>query len=385
MSFLTGKIDITLEAMTDRPLLEIVRLTPPGRGAVATLLVEGPGAIDAVGKRFHPGIPESRPVFGYFDFGGRSREEVVVHVRSSRSIEICCHGGHAAVEALEGSLISDGGRAVGWRDWLGAHEADPIAAAARTALAEARTERTALVLLDQYHGALRRAIESICRSVERHETASAADELRALLARAGTGRHLVEPWRVVLAGPPNAGKSSLINALVGYQRAIVHSSPGTTRDVVSATTAVEGWPIELSDTAGLRAADDALERAGVALARQKLAEADLGILVFDLSRPWTADDAVLVAELPGAAVVHNKQDLPEAPGPPRPAGLRSSAISGEGVQRLVRTLAERLVPEPPPPGAAVPFTADHIDRLRSAAEALARGDVVGAQDALSGI
>ena len=123
----------------------------------------------------------------------------------------------------------------------------------------------------------------------------------------------------------------------------------------------------------------------MALARQKLADADLVVLVFDLSRPWTAAEAALVESRPQAVVVHNKHDLPEAPGPLRPAGLRTSALCGEGIDALVQAIGAGLVPEPPPAGAAVPFTAGQIAPLRSAAEALARLDPAVADRALAEI
>ncbi len=89
----------------------------------------------------------------------------------------------------------------------------------------------------------------------------------------------------MLAGRINVGKSSLLNALAGYARAIVHPAPGTTRDAVAITAAIDGWPVELCDTAGLRAAGDAVERAGIDRARERLAAADLVILVTDRSAP----------------------------------------------------------------------------------------------------
>jgi len=384
--------------MSDQTPLKIVRLTPAGRGAVATLLVEGPGAADAVGRRFRAAAgrplascPPGRLVFGHFDFGAPYGEEVVVRVRSRQSLELHCHGGQAAVAALEAALEAEGGRTVAWQDWAAEHNADPISAAARIALAGAATERAALVLLDQLSGALRRTVDSIAALLARRDAASAAREIHALLRHAHTGPHLVEPWRVVLAGPPNVGKSSLINALLGYRRAIVHATPGTTRDVVTARTAIEGWPIELSDTAGQRpfcegpSADDKLEQAGMALAQDKLAAADLVVLVFELSRPWAPPEAALVRQWPDALVVHNKRDLPEAPGPPRPAGLRTSALKVEGLDELLSAIAGRLVPEPPPAGAAVPFTAQQIRRLQSAADALARGDLASARTAIEAV
>src|SRR6185503_7750192 len=106
-----------------------------------------------------------------------------------------------------------------------------------------------------------------------------------LLALAEVGLHLTTPWRVVFAGPPNVGKSSLVNALLGYPRAIVYDQPGTTRDVLTASTAFDGWPFELRDTAGLRdgISLDSVEVEGVARARAQIATADLVVFVHDRS------------------------------------------------------------------------------------------------------
>jgi len=377
--------------MSHEPPLKIVQLTPSGRGAIATLLVAGPGATAAVQSRFQAAggrpladLPIDRLGFGHFHCGSRRGEEVVVRRRSDQWVELHCHGGRAAAAALEKTLVELGCRAVPWGDWTAEHE-DPLRAAAQVALARARTRRTATVLLDQYDGALRRAIDAVCRCLRRREATLAAEQLDALLARADLGRHLVDPWRVVLAGRPNVGKSSLINALVGYQRAIVHPAPGTTRDVVSATTAVEGWPVELSDTAGLRPAGRGIERAGIDLAREKLAAADLVILVFDSTRPWAPADQRLLESRPNALVIHNKRDLPAFADPRRPAGLWTSASTGEGIEELVQAIARRLVPEPPHAGAAVPLDAAQVERLRSAADAVHRGDPAEALNILGGM
>ena len=261
------------------------------------------------------------------------------------------------------ALKEQGCRVVSWRQWIDRHHLDPIAAAAAAALTEARTQRTSAVLLDQYNGALRRAIEEIETLLGKGEHRAATTLIDTLLDRAKLGRHLTRPWRVVLAGPPNAGKSSLINALLGYQRVIVHRTPGTTRDVVTTITAMDGWPVELSDTAGLRDTGRAAESAGVELAQRKLAHADLVLLVFDASRPWTAADDTLVGSTPRGLVVNNKIDLPPAPGP-RPSGLGTSVVSGAGIEALVEAIVGGLVPSPPPPGAAVPFTREQIDLIK---------------------
>jgi tRNA modification GTPase len=359
------------------PPLAVIQLTPPGRGAIATLLVEGPGAWQAVaslvrGKHGHlpSGRPSDRLVFGHL--GEPSGEEVVVRARSAESVEVHCHGGHAAVAMIAQQLNRHGCQSVTWRDWLAAGRGDPITAAAHAALADARTERTAAILLDQYCGALRKAFEEIEAALSRGDTTQAAQNIDALLQRARLGRHLVTAWRVVLAGSPNVGKSSLINALAGFGRAIVHATPGTTRDVVSVDTAIDGWPVELSDTAGLRseASHDAVEQAGMALAREKLASADLVLLVFDRSQPWTAADQALMAAWPSALLVHNKCDLPPAPGA-RPMGICLSALRAEGTEALFSAIADRLVPDPPPPAAAVPFTAQQVAYLERLARDIA--------------
>ena len=358
-----------MDPMPETPQLQIVQLTAAGRGAVATLLVEGPQALGAVQACFqaNSGRPladcdASRLVVGRF--GAEPGEQIVVRRRSSRSIELHCHGGRAAVAMIEKALVERGGRAVAWRDWVRDHHHDPITAAAGAALADARTERTAAILLDQYNGALRRAMEEIERAVARGDMQAAREQAGVLLARAEVGRHLVRPWRVVLAGRANVGKSSLINALVGYRRAIVHHVPGTTRDVVTAGAAVDGWPVELSDTAGLYAGDDAPQPSGAELAQQKLAAAELVLLVFDRSVPFSEADRALIEAWPSALVVHNKCDLAPCAGG-RPPGLGASALAGRGIESLVGAIAALLVPDCLPPGAAVPFTAGQIEQIEA--------------------
>lgn len=381
--------------MPDRSPLSVVQLTPPGRGAVATLLIEGSGAEEAVQTRFQAkgsrpltSHPLDRLVFGHFklpagaEAAGAPGEEVVVRRHSAESVEIHCHGGFAAVRLIEQALVDAGARVIPWQDWVRQRHLDPITAAAQVALAHARTERTARVLLDQYQGALRRAIETLRQTLAAQATSAAGGQLETLLVHARAGLHLVEPWQVVLAGPPNVGKSSLINALLGYQRAIVHPTPGTTRDAVTAITALEGWPVELSDTAGLRTTGEIVEQAGIAIAQRRLASADLVVLVFDRSLPWSEADQQLVAAWPQAVVVHNKADLPSPPESPRPTGLATSTRSGQGMETLVRTIAQRLVPSPPPAGAAVPFTPEQVDRLHEVQAAIQRDDLRAAAVAL---
>jgi tRNA modification GTPase len=379
------------EAPPDR--LRVVRLTPPGRGAVASLLVEGTDAASLVegllrtsAGRTLRSYPAGRLVFAHV--GPGDGEEVVVRLRCESEVELHCHGGTAAVAMVEGLLIERGCQSVTWRQWA-ARSHGPIEAAALEALAEARTERTAAVLLDQYQGALRRELSALARDLAEKETASARRRIEQLLSFARLGQRLTRPWQVAVAGRPNVGKSSLINALLGYRRAIVDPSAGTTRDVVSATTALDGWPVEFSDTAGIRESDDPLEQAGIELARRATAVADLVLLVFDATQPQDAEDRILIERLPDALVVFNKSDLLEtgaaAARTERSHGILVSAIRGDAMEALTAAIRDRLVPAVPPPGTAVPFTARQVEGLETARAALLAGDHFAAIAAVEGI
>jgi tRNA modification GTPase len=262
-------------------------------------------------------------------------------------------------------LAGAGVRVVAAKDWLAAIHTDLIEAEALAALALATTERTAAILLDQYRGALRREVEAIVAEWEATDgEAPIAQEFvtteptgfARLCSRRRLGRHLTQPFRIVLAGRPNVGKSSLINTLCGYQRAIVSSQPGTTRDVVTASTAFAGWPVELADTAGLRDSRDVLESAGIARTRAQLAQADLVLIVADNAADWSAEEEALLRGFPGCLVVYNKCDLPSPSAAGRPAGALVSALTGQGLKELEESIVSRLGLLTIQPGDAVPFT-----------------------------
>lgn len=360
---------------------QLAVLTPPGRGAVATIAVGGRRATELVAARFCAAagrplaeLPIGRIALGRWTAAGPSGEEVVVARRAEDEVEIHCHGGRLAVGAIADSLRAAGAEEVTWQQYAARHEPGGLEAEARRALAAARTERAAAILLDQWRGALRRVLRQTLELL-RSGAADGAGAMLSDLARwAPVGLHLTEPWRVVLTGRPNVGKSSLINAILGFERCIVHAVPGTTRDVVTALAPLDGWPVELADTAGWRTGGDEIEAAGRQRAEQRLRQADLVVLVFDRSAPWSDRDEALRAAWPDALIVHNKCDLPPAASSRRPAGLRVSAVQSGGVAELVDQLARRLVPQPPPPGTALPFTPFQVHAVRSARAALAAGE-----------
>jgi tRNA modification GTPase len=165
---------------------------------------------------------------------------------------------------------------------------------------------------------------------------------------------LVQPWRVVLAGPTNAGKSSLMNILAGYQRSIVSEIPGTTRDVLWLETAIEGWPVSFADTAGLRATSDPLENAGMLIGTNATEQADLVLWVQDCS----------AEQIPVPDLFHNKKilgvtnkiDLDAFQAASIPQGaIGISALSGLGIEALLSKIISELVSPVPKPCQAVAF------------------------------
>jgi tRNA modification GTPase len=168
-------------------------------------------------------------------------------------------------------------------------------------------------------------------AVRFEEVARSATALAETFAK---GRLLREGARVVIAGRPNVGKSSLLNALAGRDRAIVTDEPGTTRDVVEEPVDFDGLPVILADTAGIRDATSLAEKEGVKRSREAASSADLVLLVWDASEGWTDADASAHHETQGRPAIHvaNKSDLPSTQ--PPDASLRVSARTGAGLSEL---------------------------------------------------
>lgn len=201
--------------------------------------------------------------------------------------------------------------------------------------------------------------------------AAAEAELAALIGAGLSGRVLREGARVALIGRPNAGKSSLLNALAGAERAIVTQFAGTTRDVLEEAVSMDGIPVTLFDTAGIRAADDPVERIGVERARRAAERADLLLLCFDAAAPLSEEDEALLAETAGRSrlAVCCKGDLPalweaEALSPYGIEALAVSAETGEGLAALRRAIAASIAPATE---SALVTNARHIEALQRAA------------------
>src|SRR5690606_8017346 len=200
--------------------------------------------------------------------------------------------------------------------------------------------------------------------------AELAGQLAALLAAAARGRRLRDGLHAVIVGPPNAGKSSLLNVLAGSDRAIVTDVAGTTRDLLRETVHVDGAELALVDTAGLRAGGDAIEREGMRRAREELARAGLAIVVVDARDPEAgmARLADALDAVPQVLWLHNKADLLPAGAPPPPGdALRVSARTGQGMDALHARLRALVVGGEG--GAEGEFTARarHVEALRRAA------------------
>ncbi len=213
-------------------------------------------------------------------------------------------------------------------------------------------------------------IDALGGEALRAQLASTTTALADLLQQARRGQKLRDGLHVVLVGPPNAGKSSLLNALAGGDRAIVTAIAGTTRDVLRETIRIDGVELTLVDTAGLRESSDAIEAEGIRRARAELERADLALVVLD-ARDATVTRQAFAAELTAvsqALWLHNKADLLASHPPLGAGGLYVSARTGEGVQALHQNL---LALSGGAGQGAFSARARHVDALERAAALLA--------------
>jgi tRNA modification GTPase len=371
--------------------------TPPGIGGIGMIRVSGPAAEPIARRLFRP----FRPLTGFASHRlhhgeiiapetGRILDEVLVALLKSPhsytgedTLEISCHGGplvlHAVLEAVcrAGARLAERGeftRRAFLNDRLTLSQAEAV-----DDVITSKTQQALQAAVDRLRGGLPQAVSSLRADVVGLlagieavidfsaeegilETAAADPEafqpviarMTALAATYRQGRILREGAGVVIAGRPNVGKSSLLNRLLGEKRAIVTAVPGTTRDFIEETLDLDGVPVRLTDTAGIRTPEDAIEREGIGLVWERLEAADLILLLLDGSAEPAEEDRVLAGRLHDRPllVVVNKSDLPprlsdraflDLLGPSQPRAVRISAKYGQGIDELRSAVRDRLI------------------------------------------
>jgi len=383
--------------------------TPPGEGAIALVRVSGANAIGVAGKIFRGKEKPSRFAshvqhFGeIFDGAHRLIDQVVLSVHRAPSsytgedlVEISCHGGTLVSAKVLEACLRAGARAARpgeftERAFLNG-KMDLTQAEAVIDLIRAKTDLALRSATEQLEGRLGEKIRKICdelvallahiqASIDFPEEGIAPDEgkrLRArldfireeidsLLATADQGRILREGVRVVIYGATNAGKSSLLNRLLGYDRVIVSDTHGTTRDTIEETVNLDGVPIRLLDTAGLRPSANGIEREGMARTEKSLQLADLRLHIADRNAPkppyleeWIVDANEIV--------ILNKSDLRENDDWKNFDALRISCLTGEGLLELQKQILARITEQNLRPESPVAINTRHRDCLRRALE-----------------
>lgn len=398
--------------------------TPPGQSGIGIVRMSGPEALRIADEVFRPASDAPPPSeqatfstrYGQVYDGDELVDEVILTVmRSPRTyttqdvVEINCHGGLVPLRrALElvlrkGARLADPGEFTKRAFFFGRIDLAQAEAVADTITAQTEAAHRAAMHhlaggLSQHIRQMRDRLMDVAGLVEasidfveddidflsRDELQARLNaiegDMRELLASAEAGRALREGLRVAIAGRPNVGKSSLMNALLREDRVIVTPQPGTTRDVVEETVNMGGFPVTLADTAGLRESADFVEQAGVDVARTWLDQADLILLVIDGSEPLQDEDRRLVDELDGsrALVVVNKIDLTQRLSPddwgllePR-SRTRLSALTGEGLPALEAAIVERTWQGQTAPAAEIIVTnVRHRNAIERAADATA--------------
>jgi tRNA modification GTPase len=384
--------------------------TPVGEGAIAIVRLSGADAIVVADKIFRgrqkPSEFEShvQHLGEIVDAAQRAIDEVMLVVHRAPAsytgedlVEISCHGGTLVTAKVLEVCLRAGARAARpgeftERAFLNG-KMDLTQAEAVIDLIRAKTDLALRSATEQLEGRLGGRIKSIREAlvdlVAQLEAAidfpeegiapeegeplrarldSIREQISGLLATADQGRVLREGVRVVIYGATNAGKSSLLNRLLGYQRVIVSETHGTTRDTIEETINLRGLPIRLLDTAGLRSSADGIERAGVARTEKSLQTADLLLHVADRNAPKPPHFETR-NQNGNEIVLLNKSDLPEHSDWQTTAALRISCATGEGLPAVENEILARITKQNLRPESAIAINTRHRDCLRRALEA----------------
>ena len=373
--------------MPDDTIAAVATAIAPGEGSVAIVRVSGPEA-EAIGQRLFvaPGDQpweSHRVLYGHVcdpASGERVDEALLLLMRAPRSftretvVEFHCHGGLISVQLVLELVLASGARRAlpgefSQRAFLNGR-LDLTRAEAISELVTARSRRAAQLAMAGLDGGLQARIASLrerlldqLAELEARvdfeedlppldgesvaaELAAVQAELEQLVADGERGQLLRDGLRVAIVGRPNVGKSSLLNRLSCSERAIVTDLPGTTRDLVESELVLQGVPLTLLDTAGIRSTSDRVEQIGIERSRSALQAADAVLLLFDLSVGWCDDDAALRDLVPEGVpllVVGNKADqlTANSSSASAQADVCISALTGAGESDLVAQLLDR--------------------------------------------
>lgn len=388
--------------------------TPLLRSAVAVVRISGSDALE-IARRIAPALaPNPRPRTVHLcelrDTEGAAFDQALVTYFPSPAsytgedvVEISLHGNPVLVRRCLEVARERGARAAepgefSRRAFLNGKvtlaEAEAVAE-----LVEARTEAQARGALERLAGRTADALAAVrasllsahalwTASIDFPEQAGPEDAaaigshleaarkaLDTLARGAAVGTRLARGIRVVLAGPPNAGKSTIFNRLVGSERAIVSPHPGTTRDTIEADVEVAGLPMRLVDTAGIRAARDAVEAEGISRARRAAADADLTVYVHDASTPWGEEERAAWDDLSRARrlLIFNKTDV--APVPDGVEALGLCALASDAGRIVSQAIGRALAADFPADAAGEIVSLRQLDLLYRALGAATRAGV----------
>lgn len=339
----------------DRSRTCCARLTGEGRSAIAVVALRGRDAetiIDrcirfATDRAVEPGQIRFGVWTGPKNQNGVSvhqdGESVVATLLDDQTWEIHCHGGPAAVDRILSDMQQAGAQRVMDLD----QSAALVITEAEAVLQSCLTERTAAIALTQVRGALRNWAERVLAMPDpARALATARSDAQSILQSAPWTTRLAQPWKIVLIGPPNVGKSSLLNVLVGFDRSITYDQAGTTRDVLHAETVIDGIPVRMSDTAGIRDSQEPIEAEGMRRALGAAEGADIVVHVGDATAD-VAGEVSIPNHLPLIRVL-NKIDLVDQDSPTS-FDVVTSAVTGQGIEALLHRLASEINQYQPPP------------------------------------